>query len=240
MSTAHVGHEAEHGSSHGDDHPAFLQHHFDNASQQEGAAKLGMWIFLATEILMFSGLFLAYFVIRSQYPEMVLEAHEKLDKVLGSVNTVVLILSSLTMALGVRAAQTNQPKQVRWYLLVTLMCAATFMVVKYFEYTAKISHGTLPGSLYHEHIYDLALGVEGTLDRWWGGYQLFYGIYFTMTGLHGIHVLVGMGLIAWIMWKNEKGAFSSAYYTPVENVGLYWHLVDLIWIFLFPLLYLVK
>lgn len=236
MSTAHAGHEVQ---GH-EDHPDFLRHHFDNPAQQEGAAKLGMWIFLATEILMFSGLFLAYFFVRSSFPEMVLEAHEKLDKVLGSVNTVVLITSSLTMALAVRAAQTNQRKQARWFLLVTLLCAATFMVVKYFEYTAKISHGTLPGNLYHEHVADLAAGVQGTLDRWYGGYQLFYGIYFTMTGLHGVHVLIGMGLIVWIMWKNEKGAFSNAYFTPVENVGLYWHLVDLIWIFLFPLLYLVK
>lgn len=237
MSTAHLEHDGH--EAHGD-HPAHLAHHFDNPAQQEGAAKLGMWIFLATEILMFSGLFLAYFFVRSSFPEMVLEAHEKLNKVLGSVNTVVLITSSLTMALGVRAAQTNNKKQARWMLLATLVFAATFMVIKYFEYSAKIEHGTLPGSLYHEHIHDLAAGVQGTLDRWWGGYQLFYGIYFVMTGLHGLHVLVGMGLIIWIMLRNERGEFSGAFFTPVENVGLYWHLVDLIWIFLFPLLYLVK
>ena len=237
MTTAQL--EAEHGHAHAD-HPHFLKHHFDNTSQQEGAAKLGMWIFLATEILMFSGLFLAYFVVRSNYPEMVLEAHEKLNKVMGSINTVVLITSSLTMALGVRAAQTNNNTALERNLLLTIACAAIFMIVKYFEYSAKIEHGTLPGLAYHEHVHDLAAGVQGTLDRWWGGYQLFYGIYFIMTGLHGIHVLVGMGLIIWIMLKNEKGTFSSAYYTPVENVGLYWHLVDLIWIFLFPLLYLVK
>ena len=242
MSTAHVGHDIGHehdGHGH-DDHPPHLAHHFDNSAQQEGAAKLGMWVFLATEILMFSGLFLAYFVLRSNFPDMVLEAHEKLDKVMGSINTVVLITSSLTMALGVRAAQTNQRKLGQIYLFITLVCAGIFMVIKYLEYSAKIEHGTLPGSLYHEHIYDLAAGVQGTLDRWWGGSQLFYGIYFVMTGLHGLHVLIGMGLIAWIMYKNGKGQFSSQYYTPVENVGLYWHLVDLIWIFLFPLLYLVK
>jgi len=237
MSTAHLEHDGH--EAHGD-HPAHLAHHFDNPAQQEGAAKLGMWIFLATEILMFSGLFLAYFFVRSSFPEMVLEAHEKLNKVLGSINTVVLITSSLTMALGVRAAQTNSKKMARWMLLATLVFAATFMVIKYFEYSAKIEHGTLPGRFYHEHIEDLATGMQGTLDRWWGGYQLFYGIYFVMTGLHGLHVLVGMGLIVWIMVRNERGDFSSAFFTPVENVGLYWHLVDLIWIFLFPLLYLVK
>jgi len=250
MSTAHLGHEADLGHAAAQegspdgllamDRPAFLQQHFDNPEQQEGAAKLGMWVFLATEILMFSGLFLAYFVMRSNYPVMVLEAHEKLDKIMGATNTIVLIASSLTMALGVRAAQLNQRRQVRWFLAATLLCAALFLAIKYVEYSAKFEHGTLPGAFYHEHVQDLALGVQGTLERWWGGYQLFFGMYFVMTGLHGVHVLVGMALISWLLWKNEKGAFSNAYHTPVETVGLYWHLVDLIWIFLFPLLYLVK
>lgn len=243
MSTAHLDGHATHG--HGDhadhgDHPEFLQHHFDNPAQQESASKLGMWIFLATEILMFSGLFLAYFIIRSNYPEMVLHAHESLDKVLGSINTVVLITSSLTMALAVRASQLNKRKEAQIHLFFTLLFALTFMVIKYFEYSAKIAHGTLPGAWFNEYVTDPATGVTMIQQAWYGGSQMFYGIYFTMTGLHGIHVLVGVGLIAWIMVKNAKGAFSSAYYTPVENVGLYWHLVDLVWIFLFPLLYLVK
>ena len=235
MSTAapldHHGASA-HGA-HGD-RPSFLAHHFDNAEQQESAAKLGMWIFLATEILMFSGLFLAYFFVRSSYPEMVLEAHEHLDKIMGAINTVVLISSSLTMALAVRSAQTNQRQLTNLYLLGTLIFAATFMVIKYLEYTAKIEHGTLPTAFYAEHV---AGGVQGP---WYGGNQMVFGIYFVMTGLHGLHVLVGMGLITWMMIRNSKGEFSSRYFTPVENVGLYWHLVDLIWIFLFPLLYLVK
>jgi cytochrome c oxidase subunit 3 len=242
MSTAHIeGQQGAHGHDDHGEHPAFLRHHFDNAVQQESAAKLGMWIFLATEILMFSGLFLAYFIVRSNYPDMVLHAHEKLDKVLGSINTVVLITSSLTMALAVRATQLNRRVEARWHLVATLAFAATFMVIKYIEYSAKIEHGTLPGAaLYAEHAVDLAAGVKGTIGSWYGGSQIFYGIYFTMTGLHGVHVLVGMGLILWLIIKNEKGAYSSAYFTPVENVGLYWHLVDLVWIFLFPLLYLVK
>lgn len=246
MSTAHIeGHAAHaddghgHGHEHGD-HPEFLQHHFDNPAQQEGAAKLGMWVFLATEILMFSGLFLAYFIIRSNYPEMVLEAHEKLDKVLGSINTVVLIASSFTMAMAVRATQVGRRMEARWHLVLTLIFALTFMVIKYFEYSSKISHGTLPGAWFNEYITDPATGVTMIQEAWYGGSQMFYGIYFTMTGLHGIHVLVGVGLILWILIKNEKGVYSPAYFTPVENVGLYWHLVDLVWIFLFPLLYLVK
>jgi len=246
MSTAHHdGHAAKgaHGhDDHGDHdaHPPHLQHHFDNPAQQESAAKLGMWVFLATEILMFSGLFLAYFIIRSNYPDMVLEAHEKLDKVLGTINTLVLITSSLTMALAVRATQLNRKIEARWHLIFTLLFALTFMVIKYFEYSSKISHGTLPGLMFNEYILDPVTGTMMIQEAWYGGSQMFYGIYFTMTGLHGVHVLVGVGLILWILLKNEKGAYSSAYYTPVENVGLYWHLVDLVWIFLFPLLYLVK
>lgn len=241
MSTAATGVHGHDHAAHGhDDHPAHLQHHFDNPQQQESAAKLGMWVFLATEILMFSGLFLAYFVLRGMYPEMVLEAHEKLDKVLGSVNTVVLILSSLTMALAVRSAQTNEREKTNMYLLVTLLCAGAFMVIKYIEYSAKFEHGTLPGIFYAEHHYDLEQGVEIIQRGWYGGEQLFFGIYFAMTGLHGIHVLVGMGLIAWMIKMNHSGRLHSGYFTPIENVGLYWHLVDLIWIFLFPLLYLVK
>jgi cytochrome c oxidase subunit 3 len=194
-----------------------------------------MWIFLATEILMFSGLFLAYFFIRSSYPEMVLHAHESLDKIMGAINTVVLISSSLTMALAVRSAQTNQRQLTNTYLLGTLAFAATFMVIKYLEYTAKIEHGTLPTAFYAQHLEDGSI-----LAPWYGGNQMFFGIYFVMTGLHGLHVVVGMGLITWMIIRNSRGEFSSRFYTPVENVGLYWHLVDLIWIFLFPLLYLVK
>lgn len=199
-----------------------------------------MWVFLATEILMFSGLFLAYFIIRSNYPEMVLHAHEKLDKILGSINTLVLITSSLTMALAVRATQVNKRSEAQIHLFFTLVFALAFMVIKYIEYSAKFAHGTLPGEAFGEFVPDPVTGEMMIQQAWYGGSQMFYGIYFTMTGLHGIHVLVGVGLITWIMVKNAKGAFSSAYYTPVENVGLYWHLVDLVWIFLFPLLYLVK
>jgi cytochrome c oxidase subunit III len=210
---------------------AFLQHHFDTPGQQAGAAKLGMWVFLATEILMFSGLFLAYFITRMHYPEMVLEAHEYLNKTAGGVNTVVLITSSLTMALAVRAAQVGDTPGIRRNLLLTIIFAGVFMVVKYFEYTAKIEHGMLPGKYYtaHEHGYHIA------------GYpHIFFAVYFMMTGLHGIHVVVGIGVLTWVYLRAGKGHFGPGYYTPVENVGLYWHLVDLVWIFLFPLLYLVK
>lgn len=210
---------------------AFMAHHFNTPGQQAGAAKFGMWVFLSTEILMFSGLFLAYFIVRMLYPDMVLEAHENLDKTAGGINTVVLITSSLTMALAVRAAQVGNTPAIKRNLILTILFAFTFMVVKYVEYSAKFEHGMLPGKYYHawDHGYDIA-----------GSPHIFFAVYFFMTGLHGIHVLIGIGVLTWVLLRANRGDFGPRYYTPVENVGLYWHLVDLIWIFLFPLLYLVR
>ena len=214
-----------------EDRPWFLAHHFDTVGQQVSAAKLGMWLFACTEVLMFSGLFLAYFILRQLYPEMVLTASEELNKTAGGFNTIVLLTSSFTMALGVRAAQTNNNKALQRNLLITIACAMAFMVVKYFEYSAKIEHGLLPGAYYSalEHGYMLPKYS-----------RVFYGVYFTMTGLHGVHVLVGIGVLSWIYIRARRREFSSENYVAVENVGIYWHIVDLVWIFLFPLLYLVK
>jgi cytochrome c oxidase subunit 3 len=224
----HAPAHSPHGSR--EDHP-FFQHHYDTMDQQQAAAKLGMWVFLATEILMFSGLFLAYFIIRMFYPEMVLGAHEHLSKTAGGINTVVLLTSSYTMATAVRAAQVGENDKLIRNLIYTIGFAGVFMVVKYFEYSAKIEHGMLPGIFYtaHLHGYDIP-----------GLPHIFFGIYFCMTGLHGVHVLVGIGVLTWVLLRAKKKHFGPSYYTPVENVGLYWHLVDLVWIFLFPLLYLVK
>lgn len=227
-------HEGQHEDHH--EHSSIVAHHFDSAEQQEASAKLGMWVFLATELLMFSGLFLAYGITRYLYPEMVLYAHKHLSIPMGSVNTVVLITSSFTMALAVRASKMGRQSQTTGMLAATVLLGAVFMVIKYFEYKAKIMHGMLPGVFY-------TAGYEGanvTATGAAGGPHTFFGIYFIMTGLHGLHVLVGMGVLAWMAVKSARGAFSEAYYTPVDNAGLYWHLVDLIWIFLFPLLYLVK
>ncbi len=218
--------------AHSEERPWFLAHHFDTVGQQVGAAKLGMWLFVATEILMFSGLFLAYFIIRTLYPDMVLAAGEELNKVAGGINTVVLITSSFTMALAVRAAQTNDTKAIVRNLILTIACACIFMVVKYFEYSAKIEHGLLPGNAFAPHGPEYAHLPKYT--------RVFFGVYFTMTGLHGVHVVVGIGVLTWILIRARRGEFSSQNYVAVENVGLYWHIVDLVWIFLFPLLYLVK
>lgn len=202
-------------------------HHFQSAEQEFEASKFGMWLFLATEILMFGGLFMFYTVYRVLHPEMFVEAHHFLDKTMGGINTVVLIASSLTMALSIRAAQVNQQRGIIINLVLTLLFAATFLVIKYFEYSHKIHDGLLPGHFFK---------YEGMVSNtpW-----VFFGVYFMMTGLHGIHVLIGMGVITWVLVRASRGEFGPDYYTPVECVGLYWHLVDLIWIFLFPLLYLI-
>lgn len=304
-------------------HPKHLQHHFHSSMQQEASSKLGMWLFLAQELLFFSGVFLAYAVIRFFYPDTMLSAHEHLSIPAGAFNTVVLLTSSLTMALAIRAAQINDQRGLRRLLLVTAALACVFMVVKFFEYEHKFHAGLYPGNhftgigllteeqqknvthtyrfkrpLERERVYfrfkpgyavsedaivdalskakmptlvveqvptdskvtalDLITwqahnGAPDELSKWGakagsntfsvlfkGKPHVFFGLYFAMTALHGLHVLIGIFIILWV-WKRAKLLeFSPAYYTPIENVGLYWHLVDLIWIFLFPLLYLVK
>jgi cytochrome c oxidase subunit III len=203
-------------------------HHFDSADQQFESNRMGVWLFLVTEILFFGGLFCAFAVFRTWYWDGFVEAHHHLDKVMGAINTLVLITSSLTMALAVRSAQTSNQKATHILLVITLLCAGMFLVVKYFEYSHKIHDGLLPGGMFK------AEGFENPAQA-----SIFFAVYFMMTGVHGLHVIIGMGLITWLIIRNKKGHFSSRYYTTVENVGLYWHLVDLVWIYLFPLLYLV-
>jgi cytochrome c oxidase subunit 3 len=208
-------------------HPTHLQHHFADSEQQQESARLGMWVFLLTEILLFGGLFCFYAIYRAWYPEMFFNAHKYLNVVMGATNTVVLITSSLTMALAIRSMQLGRQKEAMYNLIATLSLAAVFLVIKYFEYEHKIHLGQLPGKYYTFE------GIKGTNPH------VFFSVYFLMTGLHGIHVIGGMGIIAWMIRRTRRGDFSSQYYTPLELTGLYWHLVDLIWIFLFPLLYLI-
>ena len=209
------------------EHPAHLQHHFADVHQQEESAKLGMWLFLLTEVLLFGGLFCFYAIYRSWNPDMFHNAHAYLDVWMGATNTVVLIVSSLTMALAIRSMQLGKRKLTIWFLTGTVLLACAFMVIKYFEYSHKIHLGQLPGKWYFFE------GIAGTNPH------IFFSAYFLMTGLHGFHVLGGIGVISWLIIKTARGSFSPAYYTPIEMTGLYWHLVDLIWIFLFPLFYLI-
>ncbi len=222
---------------HGDEHlhPAFVAHHFDTPEQQFDAAKLGMWIFIATEILMFGGLFVAYGVFRNAEPEVFREAHLRLDRIMGAINTVVLLLSSLTAALAVRASQLGRRKQTSAYLVATIVCAFIFLIVKFFEYRHKFHDGLLPGRPFLAYLPAYAPPGPPLPYR----AHLFFWLYFMMTGLHGIHVVIGMSLLTWVLRRNLRGDFSKEYFTPVEIGALYWHLVDLVWIYLFPLLYLV-
>lgn len=208
-----------------------VPHHFHSGEHEYRAAKLGMWLFLVTEVLLFSGLFVAYTVFKSLNPVMWHEAAKQLDVTMGAVNTVVLITSSFTAALAVRFAQTNtrgeNNAKITALLGITVVLAAGFLVVKYFEYSHKFHEGLLPGPAYF---------FEGINEA---NPHLFFSVYFMMTGLHGIHVLIGMIVLTWVMIRAAKGHFYDHYYTPVDLGALYWHIVDLIWIYLFPLLYLV-
>lgn len=208
-------------------HPEHLYHHFVDSEQQFSAAKLGMWIFLGTEILMFGGLFAAYIIYRVWYPELFTMASHELNTLWGGVNTLVLIGSSLTVAMAIKSAQLNQKKNIAINLGITIALACVFMVIKYFEYTHKFHLGIYPGEFYT---------FEGIAHP---KANIFFSLYYLMTGLHGIHVTIGIGLMVWLMRRALRGDFDSEYYTPVEITGLYWHLVDIIWIFLFPLFYLI-
>ena len=202
-------------------------HHFNSAEEEFEASKQGMWVFMVTEVLMFGGLFVAYAIFRGLYPEMFHEAHHELSVQMGTINTIVLITSSLSMVLAVGAAQRGQKDRTILALIVTFLLACCFLVIKYFEYKAKFMHGLLPGA----HFTNVHLTHPKT--------PLFFSIYFMMTGLHGIHVVIGMCLMVWLLKRTLRNDFSPSFYTPVELVGFYWHFVDLVWIFLFPLLYLV-
>jgi cytochrome c oxidase subunit 3 len=205
-------------------------HHFDSDEHEYSTAKLGIWSFLLTEILMFGGLFVGYVIYHGKNPAMFHAGSTFLDWKLGALNTIVLLVSSLTMALSIYYAQHNNKAKTLLNLYITLGCAATFMAVKAFEYHHKFELGLLPGALFHY------TGPEATA---FPNLAQYFSFYFLMTGLHGTHVLAGMGFIIWLIIRTHKGQFSSEYWTPLECVGLFWHLVDLIWIYLFPLLYLI-
>ena len=310
-----------HDKEHDHDRPWFLGHHWENPQQQFEAGKLGMWLFLATEVLLFGGLFVGYSVWRGNHPELFQFGSKYLNTAMGATNTVVLICSSLTMAWAVTAAQQNKQKLLKIMLTLTLAGAMAFLVIKYFEYTHKFNEGIYPGISFYQqpgeksHYWDQSTEAfarptwtipvantvpdmtmpmsemstvaaaaagpagfnAGALETAESGEapvhaptpgvathdapgehadvvqpthhlqdplrprdaHMFFNIYFMMTGLHGIHVLMGIFLIGWLLYRANKGEFSDKYFTPIDLGGLYWHVVDLIWIFLFPLFYLI-
>jgi cytochrome c oxidase subunit 3 len=204
-----------------------VQHHFADSGQQFDAAVFGTWIFLITEIMFFGGAFMAYILYRSWYPEAFAAGSHQLDVTLGALNTAVLIASSLTVVLSVRAAQHGKQAVLLRWLLATIALGLMFLVVKGFEYHAKWVHHLVPGPHFQWQGPDTA------------NVELFFSIYFAMTGLHALHMVIGVGLFSWLVMQTIRGKYSASYYTPVECTGLYWHFVDLVWIYLFPLLYLI-
>jgi cytochrome c oxidase subunit 3 len=213
--------------AHATQHPR-LQHHFDNLDQQFEASALGMWLFLVTEILFFGGLFTAYLVYRLAYPEAFAEASHELDVVLGGINTAVLIGSSLTMAMAVWSAQLGRRGGQLLFLALTIVLGLAFLGIKAVEYSHKFEHHLVPGP-----------GFQFEAARDPQHAQLFFSLYFVMTGLHALHMVVGIGIMAVLFGLAWRGRFTRAYHSPVEISGLYWHFVDIVWIFLFPLLYLI-
>jgi cytochrome c oxidase subunit 3 len=296
MSAKVEAHGAEHHY-----HPPGLQHQFDDMAQQKDSTTIGMWAFLAQEIMFFGGVFTAYLVYRSKFPMAFAAGSNHLDVVLGALNTVVLIVSSLTMALSVYFAQKSNRNMQVIFIILTMILGSTFLVVKYFEYKEKWTDGFVPVAGWNHRITeesghaeapehplnaesaayrasedykvkekrgefrwaDTSLarmaenGHEGkgflTADEKNGYFtngamdpekfeqkvRIFFWIYFTMTGLHALHMIVGLGIMLWLLWQAWKGSYSMDYYAPVEISGLYWHFVDIVWIFLFPLLYLL-
>jgi cytochrome c oxidase subunit 3 len=217
------------------EHDAGLKHQFENLGQQQDADTLGIWVFLVTEIMFFGGLFAAYAIYRWLYFTAFEGGSHILDVRLGALNTVVLLGSSLTMALSVRAAQTGNRRALVLFLVLTMILGAVFLGVKAYEYDQKFVEHVVPGLDWGPEGDVLAKLAPGGL----GHAQLYFIFYFAMTGLHAIHMIIGMGLLLYLVLRGRKGTFTPHYFAPVEVVGLYWHFVDIVWIFLFPLLYLI-
>ena len=229
-------------------HPA-LQHHFENMEQQREAGTLGMWVFLVTEIMFFGGMFLAYTLYRNLYPAAFASASNHLDITLGAVNTAVLIVSSFTMALAVYFTQIGKPRPQILCLGLTLLLGLTFLGIKAVEYHDKYEDRLIPGRLLPWRSFGPEVQEEGqpidhhklhllpgaTVEK----VEMFYWIYFAMTGMHALHMIIGAGLLTYLLIFSMRGRFDPEYHSSVEVIGLYWHFVDIVWIFLFPLLYLL-
>lgn len=250
---AHDAHAA-HGHGHGRE----LLHHFETAAQQKEAATLGMWAFLVTEVMLFGGIFLAYTVYRWAFPDIWAEAAHHLNTPLGTLNTVVLLVSSLAVALAVGAAEAGKHRRVLGLLGFTVILGLSFLGIKGYEYSEKFSHCAgystpldwvtgqhqheveeclVPGQAFIFPVEDEAAGIPAAGQA--SPHQLFYLLYFIATGLHAVHMLIGLSLISWLAFITWRGVITTAYYTPIEIGGLYWHLIDIVWVFLFPLFYLV-
>jgi len=210
-------------------HSPYLKHHFDDLGQQLDSSTLGMWVFLLTEIMFFGGMFGAYTIYRSMYPDAFASTSRHMIPWLGGINTAVLICSSLTMALAVRSAQIGKRSLIRIFLILTMIFGAAFIAVKFTEYYLH----------WKDHLVPWAGFQYPEAPQFFHQAQILFCFYFFMTGFHALHMFVGLGLLTWLLIKNQRISFGEEYYSPVEIVGLYWHFVDIVWIFLFPLLYLI-
>jgi cytochrome c oxidase subunit 3 len=207
--------------------PPALAHQFDDLAQQKEVATLGMWVFLVTEILFFGGLFATYSVYRMLYADAFTAASRELVVWAGTTNTAVLITSSLTMALAVHAAQLGQRRLLIVFLVITMALGCAFLGIKAFEYYTEFAAHHIPGA-----------GFQFEAEHFRHA-QIFFSLYFVMTGLHALHMVIGLGIMAVMLWWSARGIITAEYYNPIEVSGLYWHFVDIVWIFLFPLLYLI-
>lgn len=225
---------------------AGLAHHFDDIEQQREAGTLGMWAFLVTEVMFFGGLFLAYILYRTKYPVEFAVASNSLNVTMGFINTLVLICSSLTMALAVYCSQIGRRRQLIGFLLLTMVLGATFLVIKGVEYHEKFVEHHIPVRFptyefkWESHAAEEGSGhTESSVAVDTGNVEMFFFLYFAMTGVHALHMVIGLGILTTLVLMARRGRFTPEYHSPVELSGLYWHFVDIVWIFLFPLLYLV-
>lgn len=221
-----------------------LRHHFETEEQQREAATFGMWLFLLTEIMFFGGLFFSYLLYRNWYYDAFVVASNQLSVPLGGVNTAVLITSGFFMALGVWAAEVKKKGLLVLFLILTILFGCVFIGIKADEYHEKWEKHHIPGDHFDvaEFVNPHAYGLNekplppDAANRT----QIFFSLYFLMTGLHALHMLIGLGILFWLLWRAHRGDFSAGYVAPIENFALYWHFVDIVWLFLFPLLYLIN
>ena len=215
-----------------------VAHHFETVEQQKESALMGMWLFLAQEVMFFGGLFTAYTIYRFKYPDAWYLASHQLNKLMGAGNTVFLLVSSFTMAMCVYSTQMDKMKNAFRYLLATGFFGTIFLVVKYFEYAEKFSHGLVPRFAWHPH-FVIPHGMDQLANATESHTQIFFFLYFAMTGMHAFHMVIGLAIMSVLLVMMKRGKFGSHRYMPVELFGFYWHFVDIVWVFLFPLLYLI-
>lgn len=224
------------------EHPEWQKHHFETAEQQREAASFGMWLFLLTEIMFFGGLFFAYLLYRNWYYDAFVSASNSISLTMGLINTIVLITSSFTMAMGVYSAETRNKKALQMWLLITVVLGFAFLGIKTGEYYDKFAEHHVPGATFDitEFVHPKDVKEKPLTVDMANHTQIYFSLYFAMTGVHAFHMIIGIAILFVLLYKAKKGVYTSGYVQPIENFGLYWHFVDIVWIFLFPFLYLIN